>query len=78
MASLLRDNLVQTIQNDGATTLLSKRRSASYKRGSMEEARKSTDALLNMRFVFVSETLRELAYEGLTFSIRRSLHKKIA
>ena len=44
----------------------------------MEEARKSTDALLNMRFVFVSETLRELAYEGLTFSIRRSLHKKIA
>ena len=26
----------------------------------------------------MSETLRELAYEQLTFSIRRSLHKKIA
>ena len=31
-----------------------------------------------MKFLFVSETLRELAYEQLTFSIRRSLHKKIA
>ena len=43
----------------------------------MEETRKSTDALLNMKFSFVSETLRELAYERLTFSIRRSLHRKI-
>ena len=31
-----------------------------------------------MKFVFVSETLRELAYEQLTFSIRRNLHKNIA
>ena len=30
-----------------------------------------------MKFSFVSETLRELAYEQLTFSIRRSLHRKI-
>lgn len=31
-----------------------------------------------MKFMFVSSTLRELAYEQLTFSIKRALHKKIA
>ena len=36
------------------------------------------DQLLSMKFVFLSESLRELAYEQLTFSIRRMLHKKIA
>ena len=78
MASLLRENLVQTFENENANNILSSRRSTSYKRDSLEESRKSTDALLNMKFVFVSETLRELAYEQLTFSIRRNLHKNIA
>ena len=77
MASLLRDNLVQTMQSE-STHLLSSRRSHAYQRGSIEETRKSINALLNMKFVFVSATVRELAYEQLTFTIRRSLHKKIA
>ena len=76
MAALLRERFVQT--QDNGKELLSKRRSASYKRESLEAARKSMDALLSMKFVFLSETLRELAYEQLTFSIRRTLHKKIA
>ena len=78
MASLLRENLVQSMDGSGQL-LLSKRRSASqFKRESLEESRKSMDALLNMRFLFVSESIRELAYSQLTFSIRGSLHKKIA
>ena len=35
------------------------------------------DALMDMQFRFVSETLRELAYEMLTFSVKRTLHRKI-
>ena len=31
-----------------------------------------------MKFTFASSTLRELAYEQLTFSVRRMLHRKIA
>ena len=79
LASLLKSNLVEAVDRDDAENMLIKRHSASYfKRESLEETRKSTDALLNMKFMFVSSTLRELAYEQLTFSIRRALHKKIA
>ena len=77
IAALLRERFVQTV-DQGGKELLSKRRSRSYQRRSFEASRKSMDALLSMKFVFLSETLRELAYEQLTFSIRRTLHKKIA
>ena len=77
MAALLRERFVQTVDST-SKEILRKRQSASYKRQSLEATRKSMDALLSMEFVFLSETLRELAYEQLTFSIRRSLHKKIA
>ncbi len=79
MASLLRENLVQAVDHSKAVAMLSSRKSTSYfQRESVETTRKSMDALLNMKFVFVSDSLRELAYEQLTFTIRRSLHKKIA
>ena len=79
IATLLRENFVQPVDVEGARHLLSSRRTSSYyKRASLEETRKSQDALLNMKFFFVSATLREIAYEQLTFSVRRNLHKKIA
>ena len=71
--------MVETVDSNARDRLLDERGSLQgAKRDSLEEARKSAGALLNMRMVFVSETLRELAYEQLTFSIRRALHKKIA
>ena len=88
MVSLLREGMVATLDQastmtEGARTRTSKKTSLpstlmEKKKHSIEEARKSAGALLNMSFVFSSEVLRELAYEQLTFSIRRALHKKIA
>ena len=69
MASLLRENLVQALDRAAGMSL---RRSSSYKRESLDETRKSMDALLNMNFLFSSETLRDLCYQQLTFTIRKS------
>ena len=52
MASLLRDKLVQSI-TDSSRSSLSIRQSLSYKRDSMEAARKSMDNLLHMKFMRV-------------------------
>ena len=85
-ASLLRENMVIAVDPKYRARARSLFQKAPSFHGQniqvdgeyVEEARNSVGALLEMTFCFTSEALRELAYEQLTFSIRRTLHCKIA
>ena len=56
MASLLRERLVEAVDPDSGAEQIRRTHSTRYaKRESLEETRKSVDALLNMNFMFASE-----------------------
>ena len=78
MEALLRERLVHAVGKESQENVQARQHFSSQRKLKKIARSKSASALLDMSFAFVSEAVRDLAYEGLTFSIRRSLHRKIA